>query len=288
MPNSRIHQEHLPLGAERDRCTRSRAAGKQRPNDHDEARVAPLQDASGDQSRDPAGQKEQSHRRRNRRHGKPALRRERMHVDGQVVEAEPRRHRENGEQIARQYPAIAFRSHADLPVQERSRLDGAGGGNRTLVCSLGSCRSAIELHPQRAADYGMESLVGAFGSRRRWVCVASDPLEPSLGARPAPSMAPDGPQQHTPTSASVASPSLDRVSCVNARKARVHPHQERRRRVRMWKVTGDRCAGASLAQGWPRKERPRMARASPGAPITRHQPDLNGTHSTNSDRVGSV
>src|SRR5207249_5927994 len=25
----------------------------------------------------------------------------------------------------------------------------AGEGNRTLVCSLGSCRSAIELHPQR-------------------------------------------------------------------------------------------------------------------------------------------
>src|ERR1700712_4382723 len=25
---------------------------------------------------------------------------------------------------------------------------GAGGGNRTLVCSLGSCRSAIELRPR--------------------------------------------------------------------------------------------------------------------------------------------
>ena len=25
---------------------------------------------------------------------------------------------------------------------------GAGGGNRTLVCSLGSCRSTIELRPQ--------------------------------------------------------------------------------------------------------------------------------------------
>jgi hypothetical protein len=25
---------------------------------------------------------------------------------------------------------------------------GAGEGNRTLVCSLGSCRSAIELHPR--------------------------------------------------------------------------------------------------------------------------------------------
>ena len=27
------------------------------------------------------------------------------------------------------------------------RLNGAGEGNRTLVCSLGSCRSTIELHP---------------------------------------------------------------------------------------------------------------------------------------------
>ena len=27
-------------------------------------------------------------------------------------------------------------------------VTGAGEGNRTLVCSLGSCRSAIELHPQ--------------------------------------------------------------------------------------------------------------------------------------------
>src|SRR5258708_40363664 len=30
----------------------------------------------------------------------------------------------------------------------RSRKFGAGEGNRTLVCSLGSCRSAIELRPQ--------------------------------------------------------------------------------------------------------------------------------------------
>ena len=28
----------------------------------------------------------------------------------------------------------------------------AGEGNRTLVCSLGSCRSTIELHPQRWGD----------------------------------------------------------------------------------------------------------------------------------------
>ena len=30
------------------------------------------------------------------------------------------------------------------------RCFGAGEGNRTLVCSLGSCRSTIELHPQNA------------------------------------------------------------------------------------------------------------------------------------------
>src|ERR1043166_2073853 len=30
----------------------------------------------------------------------------------------------------------------------RKRMAGAGEGNRTPVCSLGSCRSAIELHPR--------------------------------------------------------------------------------------------------------------------------------------------
>src|SRR5688500_3450775 len=34
---------------------------------------------------------------------------------------------------------------------------GAGEGNRTLVCSLGSCRSTIELHPRRVADYCQET-----------------------------------------------------------------------------------------------------------------------------------
>ncbi len=32
------------------------------------------------------------------------------------------------------------------------RRRGAGRGNRTLVCSLGSCRSTIELHPHFAPD----------------------------------------------------------------------------------------------------------------------------------------
>jgi hypothetical protein len=31
------------------------------------------------------------------------------------------------------------------------RIVGAGEGNRTLVCSLGSCRSTIELHPRRGS-----------------------------------------------------------------------------------------------------------------------------------------
>ena len=33
----------------------------------------------------------------------------------------------------------------------RQRDTGAGEGNRTLVCSLGSCRSTIELRPQSAS-----------------------------------------------------------------------------------------------------------------------------------------
>src|ERR1700750_1139385 len=32
-----------------------------------------------------------------------------------------------------------------------SSKNGAGEGNRTLVCSLGSCRSTIELHPRRGS-----------------------------------------------------------------------------------------------------------------------------------------
>src|SRR5215211_6867595 len=38
------------------------------------------------------------------------------------------------------------------PYRIAARHSGrAGEGNRTLVCSLGSCRSTIELHPRRAA-----------------------------------------------------------------------------------------------------------------------------------------
>jgi hypothetical protein len=38
----------------------------------------------------------------------------------------------------------------------------AGEGNRTPVCSLGSCRSAIELHPQR--DFGCSMFEVRFAS----------------------------------------------------------------------------------------------------------------------------
>lgn len=33
-------------------------------------------------------------------------------------------------------------------------MAGADGGNRTHVCSLGSCRSAIELHPHFVSTHG--------------------------------------------------------------------------------------------------------------------------------------
>src|SRR6266481_4876660 len=40
------------------------------------------------------------------------------------------------------------RSSGAVRFAERKYRAGAGEGNRTLVCSLGSCRSAIELRPQ--------------------------------------------------------------------------------------------------------------------------------------------
>src|SRR3954470_10960663 len=41
------------------------------------------------------------------------------------------------------------------PVQEPLQHEGfgAGEGNRTLVCSLGSCRSTIELRPHQQRQY---------------------------------------------------------------------------------------------------------------------------------------
>src|SRR5215469_13760706 len=51
---------------------------------------------------------------------------------------------------------ICFPTHAKLDDASRADFSndrktfGAGEGNRTLVCSLGSCRSTIELRPRSA------------------------------------------------------------------------------------------------------------------------------------------
>src|SRR5947208_10248886 len=42
-------------------------------------------------------------------------------------------------------PHLCYDRRAYLPLKTREK---AGEGNRTPVCSLGSCRSAIELHPR--------------------------------------------------------------------------------------------------------------------------------------------
>src|SRR5438105_6648382 len=44
-------------------------------------------------------------------------------------------------------PHCCYDYSRDLPKVLRGKT--AGEGNRTPVCSLGSCRSAIELHPHR-------------------------------------------------------------------------------------------------------------------------------------------
>ena len=67
---------------------------------------------------------------------------------------------------------------ATRPVAVRGRGNGAGGGNRTLVYSLESCRSTIELHPplfgSRASD-----AYGAHEAR----CGGNWNLEPDCGGR---------------------------------------------------------------------------------------------------------
>src|SRR5690242_12373701 len=45
-------------------------------------------------------------------------------------------------------PAMSYRS--TVLVMHMKKEETAGEGNRTLVCSLGSCRSTIELHPRTA------------------------------------------------------------------------------------------------------------------------------------------
>jgi hypothetical protein len=52
-----------------------------------------------------------------------------------------------------------LRGSFPLQVPQPEELK-AGEGNRTLVCSLGSCRSTIELHPQRRERANMEGETG--------------------------------------------------------------------------------------------------------------------------------
>jgi hypothetical protein len=49
---------------------------------------------------------------------------------------------------------VARKTDGKLPTHPLLSA-GAGEGNRTLVCSLGSCRSTIELHPHRANMFVM-------------------------------------------------------------------------------------------------------------------------------------
>lgn len=53
----------------------------------------------------------------------------------------------NGEQIYMRHARAAQQKH-DFAI--KGKTHGADEGNRTPVCSLGSCRSTIELHPHSA------------------------------------------------------------------------------------------------------------------------------------------
>ena len=56
--------------------------------------------------------------------------------------------------------AVAGAWRCDFPIEIGNiPRCGAGEGNRTLVCSLGSCRSAIELHPHFATFFLLDFLV---------------------------------------------------------------------------------------------------------------------------------
>ena len=62
-----------------------------------------------------------------------------------------------GEQIGRDEKERAGRSRREKPPYGKT---GAGEGNRTLVVSLGSFCSAIELHPQAVLSMGYRMLAG--------------------------------------------------------------------------------------------------------------------------------
>ena len=203
------------------------------------------------------------------------------------------------QRIAHRFDALLARALPDLPDNIRrmryiyfwtltvQMFAGSGHLDSTIFGDLRTCVDEEAL--QRCFDYlvgGIEGPVTARAvngrlrtrlARRR---VGSDPLKPSLGARPAPSMAPDGSSRNTPAQpprSSSAAPSYigfdgvsDAQSCVflNARSAFTFSY-DRRRDFRMWKVTADRCGGASGGHGWPRpSDQGRLER--PGAPISRH------------------
>ena len=65
---------------------------------------------------------------------------------------------------------ILLQANLSEPLSDvHGRLVGAGEGNRTLVCSLGSCRSTIELHP-----HGRARCVARHGHHHH-PCSASTP-----------------------------------------------------------------------------------------------------------------
>ena len=83
------------------------------------------------------------------------------------------------------------------------------------VSKTAAKRAVIKFHPERYVVLGSFEAwrtllrILSFDSRRLWVRVGSGTLEPSLVARPATSLSPDGPHQHVPTSASIESPAPD-------------------------------------------------------------------------------
>jgi len=64
-------------------------------------------------------------------------------------------------------------SGAVVLFADRKHRAGAGEGNRTLVCSLGSCRSAIELRP-REAFLSLRHRLGT--DLHSWFCTVSTPF----------------------------------------------------------------------------------------------------------------
>ena len=69
--------------------------------------------------------------------------------------------------VAKEYESQWVRGVMTIAGYE-STGHGAGEGNRTLVCSLGSCRSTIELHPRRLEVYA----IGSAMPRRQLLAIA--------------------------------------------------------------------------------------------------------------------